>query len=520
MFPGFNNSARDFYFIIASSEMDVSKKIVQHKCQKSSSLLLNSAIGAGIFTFGLALFAYACLGLFSRYYADDYCLTSGFLIKGFWKSQIDLYTTWSPRFSGTFILNLSEYFGRSAIRGWTAFLILLWVITLTWSLRQVSQLTRVLVSKKSALLLSEIFIFFIILEAPQQYQSIYWRIGLITYTLPLVFLTGLCGLIFNRMRKIEPEQIPWWGLVACTALAFFAGGFSETYVTLQTSLLILALLGIWLGCKYPVKRNWLILVGGSLVGSIIALIIVVSAPGNAIRLAAMPVRPPNLFQLIQMSMTNAFLFMYISLKNYSFQNVLTFLLPAALTYCIYAGRNGFPKMRPTALLVALFLTPIIGYLLIVTVCLPTAYAQFSYPEGRTLIQAHFLMVAIILIEGGLIGMCLSQLHLWANEPVPFSLQLLTTLLFLLIALYPLYDARKTYMKAPIYRERAMAWDVRDTEIRRRALLNESNIKIIDSRASSFDEFSGLEEIGSDPRHWVNQCAASFYGAHDLTINNP
>lgn len=509
----------NFHFIISKSEHNAMKGSNRCRGSEPLKLLLNLAIAAGVLAFGLALFAYAYLGIFSRYYADDYCLTSGFLGSGFWKSQIDLYNNWSPRFAGTFILNLTEYFGRSAIRGWTVFLILSWVVTLTWSLVQGSRLMGLSMPKGICLLLAEAMIFFTILEAPHQYQSIYWRIGLITYTLPLVFLAGLSGLIFNRARKTAPERIPWWGMVACSTLAFFAGGFSETYVTLQTSLLGLALLGVWLGIRSPSRRNWLALLGASLVGSLIALIVVAVAPGNAIRLTAMPPRP-HFISLIRMSLTNAFLFIYISLKNYAFQNVLAILLPAAIAYSLFAGGKRGSKMRPSPLIAALFLIPVIGYLLIVAVCAPSAYAASSYPEGRTLIEARFIMIVIFLAEGALIGLSLSQWHLWADEPAPTSLQLLATMLFLLIVLYPLYDAWKTHAQAPLYRERAATWDERDREIRRRVLQNEKDINLYDGRAKSFDEFSGLLEIGSDPRHWVNQCAANFYGAHDLTINKP
>jgi len=488
--------------------------------RKPSVQFLNIMIVAGILTFGLALFAYAYLGTFSRYYADDYCLTSGFLSGGFWKSQIALYTSWSPRFAGTFVLNLSEYFGRAAIRTWTALVIVLWVFALTWLLVQASRLVRLPVSIGLALLIAEAIVFFTILEAPQQYQSFYWRIGTITYTLPLVFLAALLGLVFNRARKTAPDRISWWGVAVCAVIAFSAGGFSETYVTCQTAFLGMGLIGLWLGAKSPARRNWLVLAGAALIGSLLAMAVVVAAPGNAVRLAAIPTSRPDFLSLIRMSATSAFLFMYISLKDYSFQHLLALLVPMLATYGLYASGASLPKMRPSSLSLAFFVVPLISYLLILAVCLPSAYGESSYPEGRALVEARFIMVAMALAEGALIGMSLGQLHQWANEPVPIYLQWLTGLLFLSVALYPLYDARKTYREIPVYRDRAATWEARDAEIRTSVQQGILDINILDSRARSFDELSGLLEIGSDPEHWVNQCAASFYGAHNLTINQP
>ncbi len=482
--------------------------------------LLNLFLVFGIAAFGLALALYAYLGFFSRYYADDYCLTSSFLTEGFWKSQIGLYLGWSNRFAVAFIVNLSEYLGRSAIRVWPAFVIVAWVAALTWALVQAARYSRLFVSVWTALVFAEALVFFTLLEAPQLYQSLYWRVGLVTYTLPLVLLTVLIGFIFNRIRKTTARRVSWGGPVVCVLLAFFAGGFSETYVALQTALLGLALAGIWLGVKSPAKRTWLIFVGVALIGSLLALLVVIFSPGNAVRLSAIPSSRPHLTSLIRMAVSSAALFIYISLKDYSFQNLLTLVLPLGITYALYAQEDSLPRIRPSSLTLAVFLVPVVSYVLILAVCAPSAYAESAYPEARTLIEARFIMTATILAEGALIGMGFSQLHQWANEPVPLFLQLFPALLFLAVCFYPVYDARKSYAQIPVYHARAEVWDARAAVIHTSLQKGITNINIHDSLARSFDDFSGLLEIGSDPHFWINQCAASFFGVHHLAINQP
>ncbi len=489
--------------------------------QKLSGLLPILILAGGGLAFGMALLAYAYLGTFSRYYADDYCLTSSFLTSGFWKSQIELYASWSPRFAGTFLLNLSEFFGRSAIRAWTALTILLWAAALTWVFAEVMRTFR-LASRYTVglgLVLAEALVFFTVQEAPQQYQSVFWRVGIITYTLPLVFLTALIGLIFNRVRKTAPERVTGWGAAVCALLAFFAGGFSETYVALQGGLLALALIGVWLGVKPPLHRNARLLVGAALAGSLLALLVVFVAPGNAVRLGTMPARP-TLLALLRMSMTSAFVFIHSSLKEFAFQNLLTLLLPLLLTYGLYAREDNLPKIRPSTLTLSLILVPIIGFLLVLAVCAPSAYAESAYPEARVLIEARFMMVAAMIVEGALLGISLGQLHRWAGEPVPAFLQAFIGVLFLCASLYPLYDARKTVLEIPIYREWAAAWDAHDAAFRASVQKGVLDINLFDPQARSFDDFSGLLEISSDAKNWVNQCAAGYYGAHHLAINQP
>jgi hypothetical protein len=482
-------------------------------------LLVDLLLAIGIVTFGMALILYAYLGFFSRYYADDFCLTGGFLTSGFWKSQISLYTAWSPSFTGTFLQNLSEFFGRSAIQAWTALVVVLWTSALTWAIVQASRVTRLKVPTGLALLLAEVLVFFTILEAPQQYQSFYWRIGLVGYTLPLVFLALLIGLIFNRVRKADPGRLTWGGSVACAALAFFNGGFSVTYVTLQTGLLALALIAVWLAIRPPSRRNSRMLVGAALVGSLLALLVVAIAPGNAVRLSTMPT-PPHLLPLIRMAVTNSILFIYISLKDFAFQNVLAVLASMLITYVLYARDKRLSKLRPSSLTLALFLIPTVSFLLVLAVCTPVAYAESSYPDGRVLIEARFIMVFMTIAEGALIGMSLSQFHLWANEPTPVYLQLILAVVFLVVILYPIYDARKSYLEIPVYRQRAATWDAHNAIIQTSIQQGILDINIHDSQSRSFDSFSGLMEIGSDPSFWVNQCAADFYGADHIAINQP
>jgi hypothetical protein len=482
-------------------------------------LLLDLLLAFGIVTFGTALILYAFLGIYSRYYADDFCMTAGFLGSGFWKSQTDLYTNWSPRFAGTFLLNLSELFGRSAVQVWTALVVILWVLAVTWAIVQALQVSRLKVPAGLAVLIAEVLVFFTILNAPHQYQTLYWRIGLITYTLPLVFLAFLIGLIFNRIRKTDPRHPAWGGSAACALLAFFAGGFSETFVTLQTGLLALALIFVWLTIRPPSRRNSRMLVGAALVGSFLAMLVIVISPGNAVRLSAMPVRP-HLFPFLRMSVTNAILFIYIFLKNFAFQEILALLVPLLIVYALHARDKNLPRLRPSSLTTGLFLTPVVGALVILAVCMPSTFAESSYPEARVLIEARFIMVALTIIEGILIGMSLSQLHQWAQEPAPRFLQWFTAILFLLLSLYPLYDARKTLSEIPVYQGRAATWDARDALIRTSLEQGVLDVNIKDSQAYSFDEFSGLSDLTSDSKNWVNQCAASFYGLHNLTVNQP
>jgi hypothetical protein len=466
----------------------------------------------GAVTTGLALLGYSILGFFSRYYADDYCMSGLVFQRGFWQAQVEQYTSWSNRYAGMLVLSVSDLLGRSSIQVWTVLVIVLLVAALAWTLGQLNHWLNLSFSRWLLVLIAELIVFFTILFSPQLYQSLFWRIGLITYTLPLVFLILLIGLIIYCSVETILGKIPWIGVLACFLIAFFAGGFSETYITLQTSLFVIGLVAAHFLATNPSRKNWLSMMIAALTGSLLALAVVLAAPGNAVRQAAMP-PPPGFLELVKMVVTHAFLFMYRTLAANSLQTVLAVLIPLLLVYGLFSSRE-IPRWRPSLLVMALFLMPAAGFVTIAFIMIPAAYIQSSYPDGRVLVQAGFLMAVMLMVIGVLAGILFSLLHRWAEDPVPPYLQWLVASLAVILLLYPLYDAWRNAALLPEYRARAESWDARDARIR--AARQSGEFKIV---VKGFNAPGNLAEFQTDPEDWVNQCGASFYDVSQIKVGD-
>lgn len=467
-------------------------------------------IAIGALTTGLALASYAVLGFYSRYYADDYCMSGLVYQRGFWQAQIDQYTGWSNRFSGMFILSLSEVFGYSAIKVWTALVLVLLVAAFAWTLAQLNRWLNLSLSRWLLVLLSELVAFFTILFAPQLYQSFFWRIGIITYVLPLTFLILLAGLVVRLSTQTQTDHAQCGGLVACAALAFFAGGFSETYLTLQLSITLLGLIAVLFLVKDASRRKWLLAISAVLIGSLLSLAVVLASPGNAVRQAAMP-PPPSILSWIKMILLHAFLFMYRVLDANPFQFLLAVLIPLLLVYGYYANKST-NRWRPSLLFMMLFLAPAVGFVLVAAVMAPAAYVQSSYPDDRVLVEAGFLMAVMLIIMGVLAGIIFSQLHLWAEEAIPTHLQALVAMFAIVLLLYPLYDARKNVALLHEFQARAASWDARDARIRAARQSGEFVVMV-----KGFNAPGNLAEFQVDPGDWVNQCASSFYDVSQIKV---
>jgi hypothetical protein len=75
---------------------------------------------------GVPLAAYAYLGLFSRYAADDYCTAGQVVTRGLLGLELQLYEAWSGRFAFTFVVGLVELIGSGATRVLPAIAIVAW----------------------------------------------------------------------------------------------------------------------------------------------------------------------------------------------------------------------------------------------------------------------------------------------------------------------------------------------------------------------------------------------------------
>jgi hypothetical protein len=468
-----------------------------------TSKLVSIVIIFGTVSTGLALLSYAALGFFSRYYADDYCMSGLVFQKGFWQAQIDQYTSWSNRYAGMFTLSLSDLLGHSAIKFWTALTIILLVLSIVWMLVQLDKWLNLSFSKWLLLLLAELVVFFTFLFAPQLYQSLFWRVGLITYTLPLVFLIFLAGLVIRFSVQTPPGVIRRGGLTVCLVLAFLAGGFSETYLVLQISLFAIGLIAVLFLVKGAARRNWISMLTAVLAGSILSLIVILLSPGNAVRQAAMP-PPPGLLAWVKMVVLHAFLFMYRILAANPFQVILALIIPLFLVYSFYSNKDML-RLKPAILMMLLLIAPALVLLMIAAVMAPAAYVQSSYPDGRVLVEAGFLMECMLIFMGVLIGIIFSQFHLWAEESVPPYLQGLVAVIVIILLLYPFYDARKNAALLPEYQARAASWDKRDARIK--ATRESGNLKVM---VKGLNAPGGLAEFQTNPGDWVNRCAASFY----------
>lgn len=465
----------------------------------------------------MPLIAYASMGSFMRLNGDDYCYAWIVRQNGFWKAQVESYLHVSMyngnRYSLTFFSGLVDLFDPSA-NGWLpALVVMMWVLGLALVLRQMIRLSHVTLGWLLTLIGAGFLCVWTLVQAPDLYQILYWRTGMLTYLAPLIANTFLFALILWQWIA---KRKSWLVMILVCILALLAGGFSETGFAFQMTYLVMLSAGAVVSFrnKQPGESSPLWMCGAALLGTLLAGILLALSPTNQDRLVNLPPRP-DLISLILSTVENIKIFSVITLKRLFPSTLLGFILPFGSAIIFSALQTGPNKSTLSNLMIKLGLVILLGFLLLCACFLPSAYIQSSYPGLRALIAARFVMVLIIALAGWLAGQ--AAVRLFERRLAHRRLIWITSLGILVLTGSLIWTVVPTILAdQPKFEKWAQLWDARDSEIRTASKQNATNIHVM-----ALDHvIPDVGELSPDPLYWYNQCAAGYYGIDSIRANQP
>lgn len=527
------------------------------------------------FFFPLLLFV--TTGRYARFIQDDYCYAVHLRSHGLASSWLHAYLNPTPfsgnRVSLTFFLDLTESLGSSSVSILPGLMILTWLVGMALFLYQLNRLFHWQIPPLTLLALSTGILAFTLSQAPNLTQVLYWRPGMFPYLAPLVCTTWLCFLIASCGLH-QPRR---WILIFIVILAGVSGGFSETAAAWNTGLCSILLTASWVGMRREndLARRTFLPLWSALFGSLIAMLVLILSPAARFRQEALFPQPPGLLSLINISLASTRFFVIHSL----YRVTLPTLAVGGLGFCLGAW-NAFshPPARPLSLSrlgSRILIASMAAFILWMCIMAPSAYAEATYPEARVLLMARLVMVVFT----GLLGWWLGELNAtWEHPqnlfavlltPVAlaylFSMLILPTsplteppypelrdyfksfpvlgveilmgglwlgwglsrwlkpkyrramivLLTLAFLVQPIFDGYQAWLTLPDFQLRAQMWDLRDAQIRQMANAGEKQITV-----QALDSLAGITELQENPSHWVNNCAAAFYGVESIRAVEP
>lgn len=436
------------------------------------------------------------LGSYTRLIADDFCsmyfAENLGLLRSIWFWRLN----WSGRYSA-FAIDwvLAKLTPIHSLPFVTSILLILWclfaIIAIFLTLRSIKSGTWNWIA---AFLAGLLFVFIVLSLSPTPSQSLYWWNGMRSYSLPLIGLT-LAFMIFQARPQKFASNLTGilWG-AGSFILLFIIGGLGETYAVFQFStlffLIILRLV------SNPIKKEdtGLLIYLAGIIGTILSLVVIISAPGNAIRQALNPA--PDLSKLITISVQSYVDFIkniILSPEKIAglFGTMLLIILIGSL-YPIFNGKHGHA------------LTATIGGLLLSLACFPPGvYGYSEAPPDRTLIIASFGLVAGLFYASFSIG----QQHaiFFQTSKIMYGV---TTFAILMLGFSTIVQFQSLKQQAQTYIDYANTWDKNDQLIRDAKSLQKDSVFIENPEANNW---TGLNVLNDNPKFWVNICYSKYYG---------
>jgi hypothetical protein len=470
----------------------------------TGSIFLRIALGLGTSAVLGALGTFAYLGTFTRYLADDYCDTVVFTNGSVLQALINRYLTISDRYSNILLVGLSELILPRRIEIISVVMIVLWTVALVWLAYEIRQGFGFQWPFLVDSLLGTSLAFFAILEAPSRFQTIYWRSATATHFAPLVYLGALVASVLSSIRRMDGSRPPYRLAAFYFGLAFIGGGFSEPPDLMLIVASFGVLVAVWYWYKGVKRRGILIVVGATLVGGVLAFLVMFFSPALT---RIPPALPSNPTTLIYRTMLGSVQFVWDSIRTLPLPTSISMALPFLLFYSMYAKLPHLSPERRRVLSILTLLMPVPMFMMVATSFSPSFYGA-SYPEARARFAGCLMLVAGIMLEGAFLGALLAQ------HKIPWQSAFATVTLFLLgiFAFYPLRTAWNILRTdLPEYRHWALDWDNRQTRILSMIANGDEDLVV-----PQLPGIEGVKELDTHSKYWVNRCAATFYGVHSIS----
>lgn len=476
--------------------------------RKKINQLFNLILILGIISLSIALAIYAYMGFFSRYWADDYCFSSLAKKFGLFNGLKQHYLTWSNRYTAFVLSVIGDWLGVLNIQLYPGTMILLLTAAITWNVKTFLEKFRLTNSILVHVFIGELAVFFILYEAPNLFQSLYWRSGMVSYFAPLLFLALINALILTQLneRILSPKKKRTFFIVS-VAIVFFGMGLSETFASLLCGYLVAV--GLFLLIKYQSIKNLPLFFYKILLTALIGGLIIIASPGNQTRMQYLS-PATDLVMMLRLSLNNAWLILDQSVRGLILPNLFLFFIVFFLFFHLSAGEQRTNQRKEVICSIVLCFICTIWFLF--CICIPTVYSMMSFPEPRALIIGRAIVILLLISLGGLWGVFI---RMFMDKIVDACL-LSVILMGLLVIIYPVRSTMKNLNDIPISRELAQRWDSRNAYILAAMDDGQEDIEI-----TPMNSINGISEISSDPLDWVNRCAADFYGLKSIrAIDQP
>jgi hypothetical protein len=463
----------------------------------------------------LAIVVYASLAVFMRPLADDYCLIANGIEKGPIQAALDIYYSWSGRYTTYFFVGWQGVLGN-----WSLILFPILVIIgfcLIW-FRLTYQIANLLKLKNPVEIASYGGIFFgLCFVDSVSAEPIFWPSAMSSYALPaLIVLLHLSS--FLTLLEDEAKGLRLW-LISCVwgFVLLFAAGFSETYVAFHGLSLSLAWGFAFFFLCGNVKRITLSFFSTSLLGLSIGALIVLNAPGAEVRLSStLGVEEVSVSNKLPFIIWN--LFAYPLIDRYGTAiTILVFITTIFfLLYWYRDDADAFLGLKFNRYVTAkVFWLSLFAFFLVNSITIILPVLGTGWLVSRTWILPRVLQFGMAIFWAVLVTDYLLRSGSLKRLRGKMLLTLTVRGISAILLLYPIILIVRNVSLAQDFALFAQEWDARDAYVREAAKTQE--VVTAPPLDHNMEVYMNLLIAGTES-NWVNDCMEIYYGLEQYEVS--
>jgi hypothetical protein len=366
------------------------------------------------------------------------------------------------------------------------------------------------------------------------YQTIYWLPAFLAYGLPL----GLLLLLFSYLVRVDNKVPSSFSFLVLFAGALAIGGFNELVAVLGSFLLAVVFClieinnrltkGSWDNASL-LKRARLFL--AAIAGFIASFIVNFIVPATSYRsilshTGSFHGSPPlsiagrisNYDDPLTVALSKreilvqSWAFSVNTLKSTLGEPIVIFVILAALLISIVIYRGKFHQkitrqLHSVTVYLSLSAALLVPFLVLFICAFVSNYAQGSNPADRELLPFYFSLILCIALVSLIIGvLCKTLTRTSVNSTIGFLM-----IASLIVSAFTFYHSgRATIALNKELHAQMISQDGRDQYIRSMLSKGTENIHI-----QPFVTVGDTPYPKSDPKYWLNEDMASYYGAASL-----
>lgn len=462
----------------------------------------------------IPLAAHAWMGSYSRFVSDDFSSAALAARLGVWGAAVDWYMNWTGRFSANLVDSLTGALGQKAL-GWQVLIVLLlWTAALGLVFSRLLPRGRSQAAWPAPIFMASILLTAAFQVTPDLPQSLYWAQGMHSLALPMTLGTFL-GAILLKICGQDAGSGAAPRIAAAGLLAFLAGGFGETYVSLQTLLLALSL-AYTLLFSPPRKRGRMALaLGVCLAASLLAMLIILLSPGNAARQAHFP-PTPSLPAMLAISLQA-----FLAYLGRIFSSAWKIWQLAVLFISALLAGSGFlfgqvsdtgKKVKGSG--VRLAFAAALTLALMYACFVPSAYGMSTTPPDRTLFIPTVILAAGMAAGGYMVGAGWRVVIFHTAAAKPRHTFIARWVLFLAFAIHLLVTVGGILSLQPEYSRFARVSDKAEEIILQARQEGRDRVEI-----PEVHNLFGLSDFGAGTNEWLDDAVDQYYGIHVIINKN-